>query len=179
MEIFMKKTKIYTAYLPQYHATEDNNRFWGEGFTDWVGVRNAKPLFDKHNQPKIPLNNNYYNLSDFKTIQWQADLARKHGVNGFNIYHYWFKDGKQELEKPAELLLSHSEIDIEYFFTWDNSAWKRTWSSVAGNDWAPLFDSNGKNGVSVLVDFEYGGPDQWRKHFEYLIPFFGIKIFED
>lgn len=111
----MKKTKIYTAYLPQYHATEDNNRFWGEGFTDWVGVRNAKPLFDKHNQPKIPLNNNYYNLSDFKTIQWQADLARKHGVNGFNIYHYWFKDGKQELEKPAELLLSHSEIDIEYF----------------------------------------------------------------
>ena len=34
----MKKTKIFAAYLPQFHETEDNNLFWGKGYTDWVGV---------------------------------------------------------------------------------------------------------------------------------------------
>lgn len=171
----MNKTKVFAAYLPQYHITEDNNKFWGEGYTDWEGVKKARPLFEGHNQPRIPLNNNYYDLSDYKAIEWQAETASQYGIDGFDIYHYWFKDGKQELEKPAELLLAHPEIDIEYYFTWDNCAWRRTWSNVQGNDWAPLFEGEKKvdaNGVSVLVDFDYGGEDQWTKHFDYLLQFF-------
>lgn len=166
---------MFAAYLPQYHITEDNNKFWGEGFTDWEGVKKAAPLFDGHNQPRVPLDRKYYDLSDYNVITWQAKIARKYGVDGFNIYHYWFKDGKQELEKPAKILYKHSEIDIGYFFTWDNCAWKRTWSNVQGNDWAPLFEGAGNRKISnasILVDFEYGDEIQWKKHFEYLLPFF-------
>lgn len=168
------KTKVFAAYLPQYHETEDNNLFWGEGFTDWVGVRRAVPQFDGHYQPRIPLDGNYYNLLNVDTIHKQAELATKYGISGFNIYHYWFKNGKQELEKPAELLLQHKEIHIEYFFTWDNSAWRRTWGNVRGNDWAPAFDykNNQKVQSATLVPFEYGDESQWKKHFEYLLPFF-------
>ena len=64
----MVKTKVFAAYLPQYHITEDNNRFWGEGFTDWVGVKNAKPRFAGHKQPRVPLDLNYYDLSDVNVI---------------------------------------------------------------------------------------------------------------
>ena len=95
------KTKVFAAYLPQYHETEDNNKFWGLGYTDWVGVRNAKPQFDGHKQPRVPLNENYYDLTNYESIIWQANLAKEYGIDGFNIYHYWFKDGKQELQKPA------------------------------------------------------------------------------
>lgn len=173
----MVKTKIFAAYLPQFHETEDNNRFWGTGFTDWVGVKKATPQYDGHNQPRIPLDHNYYNLLDEKVIQEQAQLAKKYGIHGFNIYHYWFKDGKQELEKPAELLLNNSKIDIEYFFTWDNSSWRRTWGNVKGNDWAPAFDSQYKNneGSAILVPFEYGDKIRWKEHFAYLLPFFKDK----
>ena len=171
----MGRTKVFAAYLPQYHVTEDNNMFWGKGYTDWEGVKNAKPLFEEHEQPRVPLNNNYYDLSNFKSIDWQVKLAREYGIDGFNIYHYWFKDGKQELEKPAEILLAHPELEINYFFTWDNSAWRRSWSNVQGNDWAPLFErASTKQTIesSVLVEFEYGDESQWNKHFQYLLPFF-------
>ena len=175
MEIVkMKRTKIFAAYLPQYHETEDNNRFWGKGFTDWVGVKKATPLFENHNQPRIPLDKNYYDLLNPEVIAWQARIAKEYGIDGFNIYHYWFKDGKQELQKPAEILLEHNDIDIEYFFTWDNASWKRTWDNVQGNDWAPAFDDKSRiqKGTGILVEFQYGGEKQWREHFMYLLPFF-------
>ena len=49
------KTKIIAMYLPQYHETEENNRWWGKGFTDWVSTKNAEPLFPGHLQPRAPL----------------------------------------------------------------------------------------------------------------------------
>ena len=57
------KTKIIAMYLPQYHETEENNRWWGKGFTDWVSTKNAEPLFPGHLQPRAPLDENYYDLS--------------------------------------------------------------------------------------------------------------------
>ena len=173
----MIDTKIFAAYLPQYHETEDNNKFWGQGFTDWVGVKKATPLFDDHYQPRVPLGQDYYDLLDPTVIKRQAALAREYGIDGFNIYHYWFKDGKQELERPAELLLADKSIDIEYFFTWDNGAWRRTWGNVKGNDWAPAFDQNYavEKGQAILVPFAYGDESQWTYHFNYLLPFFQDK----
>lgn len=170
----MKKTKVFAAYLPQYHETEDNNRFWGQGYTDWVAVKNALPQFVGHVQPKVPFNEYYYDLSDVEVIRKQAQIAREYGVNGFNIYHYWFKNGKQELSLPAELLLSHPDIDIEYFFTWDSGSWKRTWSNVPGNDWAPSFDQNNVSytGTAVLVEGGYEDKNAWIIHFNYLLKFF-------
>lgn len=171
----MKKTKIFAAYLPQYHETEDNNKFWGKGFTDWVGVKKAEPQFEGHQQPRIPLNNNYYDLSNKASITWQADLAKKYGIDGFNIYHYWFKNGKQELERPAELLLSNPQIDIQYFFSWDNCSWKRTWSNLPGNDWGSADEKNSNQTSGMLAELDYGGEAEWNSHFEYLLPFFKDK----
>jgi lipopolysaccharide biosynthesis protein len=151
--------RILAMYLPQFHEIEENNRWWGQGYTEWTAVKNAKKYFSLHQQPRIPLNNNYYDLSDQSgsVWKWQADLAKKYGVYGFCIYHYWFKTGNQLLEKPMEILLHHPEIDINYCICWANETWKRTWYSVKRE---------------ILKEQEYGNQKEWENHFNYLLQFF-------
>ncbi|MRE52023.1 glycosyl transferase, partial [Escherichia coli] len=93
--------KTLAFYLPQFHEIEENNKWWGEGFTEWVNVKKATPLFKNRNQPREPLNDYYYNLLDVETLKWQSELAKKHNIDGFCFYHYWF-NGKRLLDKPAE-----------------------------------------------------------------------------
>lgn len=151
-----KDIKVLAMHLPQYHAIPENDAWWGKGFTDWVNVKKARPIYKGHKQPVIPLNNNYYDMTNASTLQWQADLAKKYGVYGFCYYHYWF-NGKMLLEKPCEILLQHPEIDEHYCFCWANESWARTW--------------DGKN-TDILIKQEFGGQDDWKKHIDYLIQFF-------
>lgn len=171
------KTKIIAMYLPQYHETEDNNKWWGKGFTDWTSVKTSEPLFKGHKQPRVPMNSNYYDLSEMDNITWQAELAKRYGIYGFGIYHYWFSTEKQTLTKPAELLLEHKEIDMHFFFAWDNNSWVRTWSKYKHNTnaWSPKVDGkleedNTNNGF--LAQLDYGEEKDWKAHFDYLNKFF-------
>lgn len=171
--------KIIANYLPQYHEIPENNKWWGNGFTDWIAVKKATPLFEGHRQPRIPLNNNYYDLSDVENIRWQAKLAKKYGIYGFGFYHYWFSSELNLLQKPSELLLENKDIDIHFMFIWDNFSWKRTWSKLSnGAAYAPSFDGEMKSNQEVnekdgvLAELIYGDKIEWKKHFEYLLNFF-------
>lgn len=172
----MPKVKIIANYLPQFHSIPENDLWWGKGFTDWNAVKKAKPLFYGHNQPKVPLGNNYYDLSLVESVQNQATLARKYGIYGFGIYHYWFNKNQNLLTKPAEIILENKNIDINFMFIWDNNSWVRTWSNVRkGNDWAPQFDSSAKNNSKssgVLAELKYGTKKDWEIHFQWLLKFF-------
>ncbi len=164
--------KVMAYYLPQYHETEENNAWWGKGFTEWTSVRDSRPLYYGHYQPVEPLDDNYYDLTDSGTWRWQAELARKYFIYGFCIHHYWFKR-KQVLPKPAELLLKNKDINIRYCFSWANESWTRTWSRSDGNVWSTKMDagkSRGKDGMLLLQ--EYGTVDDWTDHFNYLLRFF-------
>lgn len=148
--------KIITFYLPQFHEIPENNKWWGKGFTEWVNVKKAKPLFDGHYQPRIPKDKNYYNLLDKKNIKWQAEIAKKYGIYGFCFYHYWF-DGHMLLEKPIEILLQNKDIDINYCISWANEDWTNAWTN---------------NSNKTLISQNYGSKKEWIEHFEYFLRFF-------
>lgn len=161
-------------YLPQFHRVKENDKWWGEGFTEWTAARQALPLFDGHYQPHVPLNANYYDLLNKGTMQWQADLMKKYGVDGQCIYHYWFKEGRQILEKPAENLLRWTDINMPFFFCWANESWARTWSHLRNcTSWSTRLEPEQKLGDNdILLEQQYGAEKEWKQHFDYLLPFF-------
>ena len=151
--------KYIAFHLPQYHTFPENDKWWGKNFTDWVNVKNAKPLFKSHIQPVIPLNEEYYNMMDHATRVRQAKLAKEYGLYGFCYYHYYF-NGKLLMEKPLETLLKENDIDFPYCLCWANEPWTRAW--------------DGKT-KEILMAQEYGNERDWEKHFNYLISFFKDK----
>lgn len=151
--------KVIAMYLPQYHKIKENDVWWGEGYTEWTAVKNAKPYSKKQNQPRIPMDQNYYDLSDETGVvwDWQAKLAREYNVYGFAIYHYWFSKDRQLLERPMEILLKHPEIDINYCVCWANESWRKAWYGTQNE---------------LLMEQYYGEKSEWICHFNYLLPFF-------
>ncbi len=151
-----RRPKILAFVLPQFHTIPENDEWWGEGFTEWTNVRKAQPLFPGHLQPRVPANGRYYNLLDPATMDWQAQLAKTHGLDGFCYYHYWF-NGKRLLDKPLDLLLERGKPDFPFCLAWANEPWTRAWD---GGD------------REVLMPQEYGGESDWRRHFDCLLRFF-------
>lgn len=152
--------KIFAFYLPQFHEVKENNEWWGNGFTEWTHVKAAKSLCKGHVQPIHPLNENYYNILEDETIQWQDSLMREYHIDGLIYYHYYF-DGKLLLEKPAEKLLQQDSNRL-FFFCWANHSW---YKAVDGKK-------------KLLIQQSYGTQDSWEKHFQYLLPFFKDNRYE-
>lgn len=148
--------KIISFYLPQFHEIPENNKWWGNGFTEWTNVKKARPLFIGHNTPRVPLNDNYYDLTNVDTQKWQVQLAKKYGVYGFCMYHYWF-NGHMLLEKPVNQYLEHKELDLPFCLCWANEYWTNGWVSAEN---------------TLLIAHDNNDEQDWINHFNYLLPFF-------
>lgn len=147
--------KYIAFYLPQFHEIPENNKMWGKGFTEWTNVKKAKPMFPGHNQPVVPLNQNYYDLTDPSVMKWQIDLAKKYGIYGFCFYHYWY-NGHIIMNKPIEMMLNDKDLDFPFCICWANHDWTFSWVSKEN---------------TVIYSQDYTDKDEWRKHYEYLLPY--------
>jgi hypothetical protein len=147
------QVRLLAFYFPQFHAIPENDEWWGRGFTDWVNVRKAQPMFRDHYQPRVPLGGRYYDQSLKSTIEWQIGTARSYGVHGFCHYHYWF-DGKQLLQTPTDIVMESKELDFPFCLAWANETWSRRWD---GRDHHILQEQTHR-------------PDKvlWEAHFNYL-----------
>jgi glycosyl transferase family WbsX len=149
--------KLIAFYLPQFHPIQENSAWWGEGFTDWVNVKNSKPLFQGHRQPREPGNSlGYYDPTDIQVLEKQAELAKAHGIYGFCFYHYWF-NGRLLLERPVENFLDQAKPDMPFCLCWANEPWTKAWDGREQD---------------VLMPQRYGGQEDWTAHFNYLLPAF-------
>lgn len=118
--------RVIAWYLPQYHQIDINNKYYGQGFTEWSNTTAVMPQFVGHYQPHIPYDVGYYDLMNTDTLKRQCFLAKKYGIHGFGFFYYWFS-GKRIMEKPVELFLEHKEIRMPFCLHWASESWSKTW----------------------------------------------------
>ncbi len=156
------KAKIIAFYLPQYHPIKENDEWWGKGFTEWHNVVRAKKIFPGHKQPRIPAHLGFYDLRLEDTRIAQAEMAKKHGVDGFCYWHYWFGGDKRLLERPFQEVLNTNKPDFPFCLGWANHSWYK-------KDWG----GKGKN--ILLIEQKYLGKEDYVKHFYEMLPAFKDK----
>lgn len=144
----------YAYFLPQFYPTPENDKYWGEGFTEWTNVKSAKKLFKSHKQPIEPAEFGYYNLLEDEVLKGLSQYAQKIGIDGFGYWHYWFGNGFQTLQKVPEIHLCDKSITQKFFFSWANLNWSKAW---IGED-------------TLIFKQQYSDADA-NQHFDYLQKF--------
>lgn len=151
------RARVFCFYLPQFHPIPENDRWWGQGFTEWTNVGKARPLFPGHYQPQLPTELGYYDLRVPETREAQASLAATHGVEAFCFWHYWFGNGRRLLERPFTEILESGRPDFPFFLAWANQTWSGIWHGAPNR---------------TLMEQTYPGPEDERRHFENVLPAF-------
>lgn len=122
--------KTIAYYLGQYHPLEENNQFWGDGFTEWHNVAKARPLYPGHVQPVLPGRLGFYDLRSDETILAQLDYAKEIGVDAFCYWHYWFA-GKRVLYRPLDRMIALPDRGVKVILGWANESWTGIWHGLS------------------------------------------------
>jgi hypothetical protein len=148
---------VIALYLPQFHPVPENDEWWGAGFTEWTNVASARRMFPSHYQPRLPGELGFYDLRLPETRAAQAALAAEYGVSAFCYWHYWFGGGRTILERPFDEVLKSGSPDFPFCLGWANATWTGVWYGAPDR---------------VLIEQSYPGVDDYRAHFEALLPAF-------
>lgn len=157
----MSGVRVIAFYLPQFHPTENNNKWWGNGFTEWTNVAKAKKLYPGHYQPKIPADLGFYDLRMPEVYEQQAQMAREAGIEGFCYYHYWFSARHQELDLPFKKVVESKAPNFPFCLCWANESW-----------YSKFWNKDGTADKKLLAEQLYLGEKDNEIHFYALLSSF-------
>jgi lipopolysaccharide biosynthesis protein len=150
-------TRALAFHLPQFHPIQENNEWWGNGFTEWTNTAKARRLYPGHYQPHVPADLGFYDLRNPESRAQQAELAARFGVEGFVYWYYWFGHGRRLLERPVAEILASGDPKLPFCLAWANQTWTGVWHGAPER---------------VLVEQEYPGHEDDRAHFQLLLEAF-------
>ncbi|NOU64577.1 hypothetical protein GC096_11100 [Paenibacillus sp. LMG 31461] len=119
----MKQTEVAVYYFPNYHPDPLNEQWHGQGWTEWELVKAARPRFQGHDQPKIPMWG-YEDESDPAIMAKKIQAAADHGISSFIFDWYWYENAPF-LQGALERGFLHAvnSQDLKFSLMWANHDW--------------------------------------------------------
>ncbi len=115
---------VAAYYFPNYHPNDARNeKLKGKGWSEWELVKAAKPRFEGHHQPNVPLWG-YGDESDPKVMAQKIEAAADYGVDAFIFDWYYYEDGLF-LEKCLEqgFMKATNANRLKFSLMWANHDW--------------------------------------------------------
>lgn len=157
-------------YFPNYHTRDTTDlrisRQHFENWSEWELVKQAKPRFDGHSQPKVPAWG-YTDEKDPKVMEQKIEAASTHGIDAF-IFDWYTYEGKPFLNRCLDegFLKARNTDSIQFSLMWANHDWMELYPYTVGDkhDYlyggkvtSELFDRIGDD----LVNQYFTKPNYW------------------
>ena len=107
--------------FPHYHRSALNDELYGDGWTEYVITRGARPRFEGHHQPRTPL---LGELDEREPATWTRynRLLNAAGVDTL-IWDWYWLDGKPVLHEALEEGYLRSQHQGKFAVMWTNAVW--------------------------------------------------------
>lgn len=131
---------VASYYFGNYHPGDPRNvKHKGKDWSEWNLVKAAKPRFEGHHQPNVPLWG-YEDESDPKVMEKKIAAAADHGVDAFIFDWYYYDDGPF-LERPIDegFLKASNNSRVKFAFMWANHDWVELHPYKKGTPQTPLY----------------------------------------
>jgi hypothetical protein len=117
------KIQIAAYYFPNYHPDHRNALVHGAGWTEWELVKLARPRFEGHRQPRIPLWG-WEDESKPEVMAKKIDAAADHGLDAFLFDWYYYDDGPF-IERALEqgFMQAPNNDRLNFALMWANHDW--------------------------------------------------------
>jgi hypothetical protein len=166
------KDRITVAcyYFPNYHTRDTTDlrisRQHFDNWSKWELVKQARPRFEGHDQPKVPAWG-YQDEKDPKVMQQKIEAASTHGIDVF-IFDWYTYQEKPFLNRCLDegFLKAKNTMSMKFALMWANHDWMELYPYTAGDRHAYLypgkvtpemFDRIGDN----IVEQYFTMPNYW------------------
>lgn len=117
------EVQVAAYYFPEYHTDPHNDRWHGQGWTEWDLVKRAEPRYPGHRQPRQPLWG-YADEADPNVQVIKIDSAADHGLAAWIWDWYWYEEGSFLSRALDEgYLQAQNRMRLPFALMWANHDW--------------------------------------------------------
>lgn len=163
----LTRPQVAVYYFPNYHLDARNRVVHGEGWTEWDLVRDARPRYPGHRQPRVPAWG-YEDEADPITMARKIDAAADHGIDAFIFDWYWYDDGPF-IERALDegFLKAANNHRLKFALMWANHDWLDIHPATAGVKPALLYPGKVAPAtfdyiIDLVVDRYFQHPSHWK-----------------
>ncbi len=123
--------EVVAYNYPCWHPCSWFQKYFGEGWTQFQSLRDARPLYPGHLYPKHPLWGEY-NEADPVWAEREIETAADYGIDVWMICWYWH-EGVQRCHAQLEqgFLKARNRHRLKFALMWANHDWSNHWPATS------------------------------------------------